>query len=100
MLYASAQIRHSFCTSAQVHHSFLRATFSTNEVLRVAGLQIIKVSEKLEYIQRKQNTVADYVATRLLLDICRGIEQTEGGRFKQTAVGSGDLEAKDRRRGR
>ena len=33
-----------------------------------------------EYIRRRQNTVAQYIATRSLLDLCEGSERALGAR--------------------
>ena len=33
-----------------------------------------------EYIRRRQNTVAQYIATRSLLDLCEGLERAPGAR--------------------
>ena len=43
--------------------------------MKEAGLIDIRSS-----IQRRQNTVAQYIATRPLLDICEGARQIEGAR--------------------
>ena len=43
--------------------------------MKEAGLTDIRSS-----IQRRQNTVAQYIATRPLLDICEGARQREGAR--------------------
>ena len=37
------------------------------------GLQIME-----EYIRRQQNTVAHYIATRSMLDLCEGLERAMG----------------------
>ena len=34
-----------------------------------------------EYIRRIQNTVAQYITTRSLLDLCEGLERDPGERF-------------------
>ena len=33
-----------------------------------------------EYASRRQNTVAQYIATRSLLDLCEGLERAPGAR--------------------
>ena len=34
-----------------------------------------------EYVRRSQNTVAHYIDTRSLLDLCEGLESATGARF-------------------
>ena len=48
---------------------------SLEGVMKEAGLTDIRTS-----IQRRQNTVAQYIATRPLLDLCEGSRQREGAR--------------------
>ena len=48
---------------------------SLEGVMKEAGLTDIRTS-----IQRRQNTVAQYIATRPLLDLCEGARQREGAR--------------------
>ena len=43
--------------------------------MKEAGLTDIRTS-----IERRQNTVAQYIATRPLLDLCEGVIQREGAR--------------------
>ena len=49
---------------------------SLEGAMKEAGLTDIHKS-----IQRRQNTVAQYIATRTLLDLCEGSRQREGARF-------------------
>ena len=46
---------------------------SLEGAMKEAGLTDVRTS-----IQRRQNTVAQYIATRLLLDLCEGARQREG----------------------
>ena len=43
--------------------------------MKEAGLTDVHTS-----INRRQNTVAQYIATRPLLDLCKGVKQIEGAR--------------------
>ena len=45
--------------------------------MKEAGLTEVHTS-----IQRRQNTVAEYIDTRTLLDLCKGAQQREGARVK------------------
>ena len=35
-----------------------------------------------DYIRRRQNTAAQYIATRSLLDLCEGLERAPGARVE------------------
>ena len=48
---------------------------SLEGAMKEAGLTDVRTS-----IQRRQNTVAEYIYTRPLLDLCKGAQQREGAR--------------------
>ena len=41
------------------------------------------------YIQQRQNTIAQYIATRLLLGFCKSTERNQGARVGMQRVGKG-----------
>ena len=57
---------------------------SLEGAMREAGLTYIQKS-----IANRQNTVAQYIATRPLLDLCEGARAREGARVPDEVVGPG-----------
>ena len=58
-----------------IHQSNTYTYPSLEGAMKEAGLTDIRAS-----IQRRQNTVAQYISTRPLLDLCKGVRPREGAR--------------------
>ena len=64
------------------------------------AMKEVGLTDVQTYIKRRQNTIAQYIATRPLLDLCEGATQIEGARVKmgwwgQTGIDWGTNELED-----